>query len=180
LSDSIAAQEGPLAGLSFTPMTRALAEQIIEWRYPDYPLFNVAPEEAEAEIRVLLEPAYRYHVALNAAGEAVGFCCFGEDARVPGGDYDREEALDVGLGLRPDLTGKGLGLMFLQAILEFGKTQLAARRFRATIAVFNVRSRRIFEQAGFTLRQTFYSGITRPLAFVILVKEVKANQRAQQ
>jgi hypothetical protein len=50
---------------------------------------------------------------LKSAGEVgqIGFCCFGPDAQLRGGDY-HEPALDVGLGLRPDLVGKGLEVAF--------------------------------------------------------------------
>lgn len=163
---------GPLVGLRFEPMQRAYAEQIVTWHYPDYPVFNSTPEEAEFEIKVLLEPHYRYHVGINEADQIVGFCCFGEDARVPGGDYRDEEALDVGLGLHPNLMGKGLGLPFLQAALGFATGQYAPRRFRCTIAVFNARSRRIFEQASFRLAETFQSTSARPLTFILMFKEV--------
>jgi [ribosomal protein S18]-alanine N-acetyltransferase len=164
---------GPLIGLHFTPMTRAFAEQIVTWHYPDYPVFNSTPEEAEFEIQVLLEPDYRYFVGINEADQIVGFCCFGEDARVLGGDYSDEHALDIGLGLHPNLIGKRLGLPFLRAALTFGHEQFDPPRFRATIAVFNTRSRRIFEQAGFTLQEEFQSLSARPLAFVRLVKNLR-------
>ena len=158
-------------------MRRAHAEAVVGWQYPDYPLFNTSPEQTEFEVRVLLEPAYHYYVALNGQEETVGFCCFGEDARVPGGNYAATDAidvdvLDVGLGLHPSLVGRGLGLPFLEAILVFGIDRYAPARFRATIAVFNVRSRRIFERAGFRLCATFESAHVRSLQFVILEKTV--------
>lgn len=164
--------ETPLAGLHFVPMRREHAEEIVTWHYPDYPLFQVSPEDNEFEIKVLLEPLYNYHVGLNQAGEIVGFCCFGADARVPGGSYEEVQALDVGLGLHPALVGKRLGLAFLQAALAFGAAKFAPRAFRATIAVFNRASRRIFEQAGFTLQERFQSASVRPLEFIILRKEI--------
>lgn len=162
---------GPLLGLHFQPMQRAYAEQIVTWHYPDYPVFNSTPQEAEFEIRVLLEPRYHYFVGINEADQIVGFCCFGEDASVPGGDYRDAAALDVGLGLHPNLIGKGLGYPFLLAALELGIEKFSPLRFRSTIALFNARSRRIFEQAGFTFQTTFESTGARPQTFVVLVRE---------
>ncbi|MEX1019396.1 MAG: GNAT family protein [Litorilinea sp.] len=163
--------ENALYGLHFVPMTRGYAEEIVTWHYPEYPLFQVSPDETEFEIKVLLEPLYNYCVGLNHAGQIVGFCCYGADARVPGGDYAEIDALDVGLGLHPALVGKRLGLRFLMAILAHGDARFAPRHYRATIAVFNIASRRVFEQAGFRLFKTFKSTSIRPLEFVILVKD---------
>jgi ribosomal-protein-alanine N-acetyltransferase len=73
---------------------------------------------------------------------------------VPGGDYD-EEALDIGGGLRPDLTGQGLGPSFMEAALEFGRRQFGPVSFRATVAAFNRRAQRVCEKLGFRPVQTF-------------------------
>ena len=51
---------------------------------------------------------------------------FGPDGRVPGWDYD-ETALDTGGGLRPSLTGQGLGRAVISAGLDFGRAPLRAR-----------------------------------------------------
>lgn len=64
----------------------------------------------------MLDPERRqsYYAALSK-DELVGFFSFGAEAQVPGGDYDNAKALDIGLGMRPDLTGKSLGLGFVEA-----------------------------------------------------------------
>ena len=54
------------------------------------------------------DPTNRYHgVTGEDHSQLIGFCCFGPDARVTGFAYD-EDSLDIGAGLRPDLTGRGL------------------------------------------------------------------------
>jgi ribosomal-protein-alanine N-acetyltransferase len=54
----------------------------------------------------------------------------------------------VGLGLRPDLTGRGLGLGFLLAGLEFARRRFAPDSFRLSVATFN-------ERAGFQWVEVF-------------------------
>jgi RimJ/RimL family protein N-acetyltransferase len=83
--------------------------------------------------------------------DIVGYCCFGVDAQVPGGDYDKGEPdiLDVGVGLRPDLTGKGHGFNFVSAILEFAEEMYQPEIFRITVAAFNQRSVKTFQKLGF-------------------------------
>ncbi|NLW50865.1 MAG: GNAT family N-acetyltransferase, partial [Candidatus Brocadiaceae bacterium] len=75
------------------------------------------------------------------------------------------------LGIRPDLAGRGMGLAFLEAILAFAREQYGDVRFRATIADFNARSRRVFEKAGFRHEQAFVSAARPGLEFVVVVKD---------
>ncbi len=59
--------------------------------------------------------------------------------------------LEVGLALRPDLTGqgRGVGLAFVLAGLDFARQRFHPQRFYLTVATFNTRARRVYEQAGF-------------------------------
>jgi ribosomal-protein-alanine N-acetyltransferase len=133
-------------------MDRHAAERVITWRYePPYDVYNM---DASA-LPDLLAREHHYYVASMQDDDLVGFCCFGPDARVSGGDYSDAEAVDVGIGLRPDLTGQGLGASFLSAVLDFGQEALGATRFRATIAAFNTRSIRVAEGAGFAWTSSF-------------------------
>ena len=145
---------------SFAPMDEASARSIVTWQYePPYSFYNVEPDYAGESVAGFLDPAWAYFSIRDQNSELVGFCCFGEDARVPGGDYG-EPALDVGWGMRPDLTGQGRGATFVRAILEFGKRAYAPEQVRTTVAEFNVRSRRTCERAGFVHRQWFTHAAT--------------------
>ncbi len=72
-----------------------------------------------------------------------------------GGVYEDPSALDVGIGLRPDLTGRGMGTSVLEAILAFAQERHAPTGFRATVAAFNERSLRVCEKVGFRRDRTF-------------------------
>lgn len=73
----------------------------------------------------------------EATGELAGFCNFGADARALGGEYD-DEAMDIGIVMRPDLTGRGRGEVYTAVVLEFAVRQYPAQRQRVTIAAFTV------------------------------------------
>jgi [ribosomal protein S18]-alanine N-acetyltransferase len=157
---------------TITAMTDAAARAIIDWRYAEpYALYNMGAENPDEEVRTFLEVRHDYHALLDATGELSGFCCFGREAQVPGGDYS-EAALDVGLGMRPDLMGQGLGTAMLAAILEFAYSEISPTRLRATIATFNLRSQRLFAKVGFQPVQTFLSRSEAPLEFVVMTKDV--------
>jgi [ribosomal protein S18]-alanine N-acetyltransferase len=129
----------------FTPIERDQARTIAAWRYEGvYSLYDGDPEGFET----LLRPEYRVHAASDEHGELVGFCSFGEDARVAGYDY-ADDALDVGLGMRPDLVGRGLGVAFTRAVLEFAAREHSPIVFRVTVAGFNRRAQRLCLALGF-------------------------------
>src|SRR5947209_13820236 len=104
--------------LTAGPLTVEDAEAIARWRYqPPYDLYNAGPEEIEAAAQTYADPASCYLGARDDQGTLIAFICFGVEARVPGGDYT-EDALDVGCGLRPELTGRGLGPALIQTALD--------------------------------------------------------------
>ena len=154
----------------FTPITDFEARTVLSWRYP----FLESPfdlDDLDDDIAALLAPAYHYFAARNHDGELVGFCCFGEDAQVPGGDYALP-ALDVGMGLRPDLTGRGLSHDFFQAVLAWGVALFAPECYRATVAAINVRSQGMVARAGFLITQRFHAQSGKPEEFIVLLKAV--------
>ncbi len=87
---------------------------------------------------------------------------------MPGGRYDAS-ALDTGGGLRPDLTGKGLGRLAISTGLEFGKRRFAPAAFRVTVATFNARALRVVEALGFSATEDFQAS-TDGRSYRILVR----------
>ena len=145
---------------TLTPIADAEARAISKWRYDGpYSVYDGNP----ASVTSLLEPRYFYHSVHDEHSELVGYFCFGEDARVSAGKrlglYEREIALDVGLGMRPDLTGQGLGVEFVVSGLRFAQNAYSPRAFRLTVATFNRRAIRVYGRVGFEPVETF--GATR-------------------
>ena len=97
-----------------------------------------------------LDPDLGYWAVVEATphGERlVGFACLGEDARVPG-LAERDGVLDVGVGLRPDRVGQGLGPTFAGTVLDLAADR-GARRVRAVVQDWNGRSLRVLARLGF-------------------------------
>ena len=129
-------------------ITEGDANEIATWRYePPYDLYNLS----YFDIPFLLDPENRYYAVYDQADDLIGFGCFGAEARVPGGDYRQTEprVLDVGVGLRPDLVGRGLGGVFVDAVLQYGIEEFRPERLRVTVATFNERSLNVFQKLGF-------------------------------
>ena len=72
----------------------------------------------------------------------VGYFTFTKHAR---------RTVEIGLALRPDLTGRGYGLAFVEAGLAFGKQRYSAKRFLLTVADFNRRAMKVYTRAGFQM-----------------------------
>ena len=130
-----------MPGYLFRPMTDEEAREISGWRYgPPYDFYNATSDEDDLE--ELLDSERRkdaYFSAFDDEGALVGFFQF----EVEG------STVDVGLGLRPDLTGAGLGLDYLMAVLEFARERYSPTRFTLAVAMFNERAIRVYERAGF-------------------------------
>ena len=137
-----------MADYQISPLKKELAALIVSWHYPEpYQVYDLSRDDLSG----LLNPDYRYHQVLDQAGNLIGYCCFGVDAQVPGGDYREEEPdfLDVGVGMHPDLVGRGLGRDFVSEILAFARDTYRPDKFRVTVADFNQRSLRTFKGLGF-------------------------------
>jgi ribosomal-protein-alanine N-acetyltransferase len=64
--------------------------------------------------------------------------------------------VELGMAMRPDLTGKGIGLAFVQAGMNFAKQRFSPTSFRLDVAVGNLRARKVYERAGFVGGKTFW------------------------
>jgi len=127
-----------------TAMTPVFAADLVTWRYPaPYDCYDVTGVDPA----YFLDPANGFF-ALVSGAELIGFRSFGADGQVPGGAYDAS-ALDTGGGLRPSLTGQGLGRLAIQTGLEFGRRRYAPAAFRVTVASFNSRALRVVTSLGF-------------------------------
>ncbi|HEY1352730.1 MAG TPA: GNAT family protein [Ktedonobacteraceae bacterium] len=162
---------------TFALMSESDARTIQVWRYEEpYAIYSAtASEEGLAQ---MLEPRSPQYAVRNEQGELIGFFCFGTSARVwesaEPALYDRDRTIDIGLGLRPDLTGRGLGLAFVEAGLAFAREQFAPRYFRLFVLSFNKRARRVYEQAGFTCVRVFvqFNPIYGELQFVEMQHQI--------
>ena len=106
--------------------------EMATWRYErPYDFYD-------GDVDPVLNPE-RFYEVLDEDGSLVGNYYFEE----------KDDALEVGLGLRPDLTGRGLGLEFLLAGIEFGRRRFGLPRVILNVAAFNERAIKVYERAGF-------------------------------
>ena len=92
--------------LEYRPVDEASAREFLQWKYdPPYELYNYSPDHFESDLAYHLDPDNNIF-SIYKDEELVGYCSFGQDARVRGGDYS-EPAVDIGPMIKPLLTGQG-------------------------------------------------------------------------
>ena len=144
----------------FKPMEKLMAETIVTWEYPSpYDLYNF--DTSEESLEELMNGDY--FCAFDQESHIVGFFCCGHSARVPGGYtagiYQEEGRLDIGLGMKPALTGKGEGSLFVANGLQFIKERFDQDQFRLVVASFNTRAMSVYKKNGFIERKAFLSKV---------------------
>ncbi len=126
-------------------LTQANADQIArKWHYNgQYSFYDMEndPEDLEEIITPKLR-GNKYYQVLNDKDELVGYFCL---------ERLSEEKVEVGLGLRPDLTGHGLGLNFVKRIKEFIQNNFNYRITVLSVASFNKRAIKVYQGAGFKI-----------------------------
>jgi RimJ/RimL family protein N-acetyltransferase len=102
------------------------AREIAEWRYEfPYEWYDTASDPRRIEL--FANPARREGLRAVVA----------DDGEL------------IGLGIRPDLTGRGLGSQFIDAGLRYATAEWEPKRFRLWVAWWNERALRAYRRAGF-------------------------------
>ena len=132
----------------FRRLTQADAEAMAAWHYPEpYTFYDWTADPDD--LAVLLDPARRgdrMQAVEDSDGELIGF--FSCKPKEPG-------TIEIGLGLRPDHTGRGLGLAFVEAGLDQARERIGPEEFSLAVATFNERAITVYERAGFTTVRTY-------------------------
>jgi len=131
-------------------LTKEEAMEINTWTYEEpYSLYSFSGEKEVIE--ELLDGTY--YGCCDDQGDLIGYFCFGANAQVPGGRdanlYGGEDVIDIGLGMKPALTGKGIGKEFFQAGIAFATKEFNAKMFRLSVATFNTRAITLYKNIGF-------------------------------
>ena len=127
---------------SFQPMTQEQAEEIVHsWHYEgDYSFYDMDADPED--LQEFLDPEQRKdsYFAVNQDEEVIGFYSFIQAA---------DNTIDIGLGMKPELTGNGRGLKFLKAGLEFAESTYSPQKITLSVAAFNKRAITLYQNIGF-------------------------------
>ncbi|HEX9036668.1 MAG TPA: GNAT family N-acetyltransferase [Ktedonobacterales bacterium] len=131
------------ARFQFRPMRLEDAREAGRWRYPsEYAIYDLDPLALTltALLRAPLR-AFGFHaLAVGMPGDPMisvfSFIKRGVD-------------VEIGVGMRPDLMGRGLGLGLMLSGMDYARARLHPATFSLTVATFNRRAITVYERAGF-------------------------------
>lgn len=129
--------------------SKAETREVAAWSYsPPFDLYNGNPDHPELFLTRNAE-GEGYYPAVDQHGALAAFAVFGVEARVRGQE-PAADTLDVGLGVRPDLTSLGIGTELLGFIVAQAGASQVTSTLRCAVAVFNARSLALCHRAGFS------------------------------
>jgi len=132
---------------NFNEMSQEQAKNIaLNWHYEGKNSFYdvSADEEDLAEFLNPKERGDSYYI-VKVFEEEIGYFSFD----------DKGDSVDIGLGMKPKLTGKGLGLDFLKAGLNYAISKYNPKEITLSVATFNERAIKVYKKAGFEPIETF-------------------------
>lgn len=139
------------------PLRWADARVIGGWRYEaPYDIYNLGhvymfSAALLRRLGVFSGTEIEFFGVWSEAGELAGLFTFTK----------RGKGVTLGLAMRPDLTGKGYGLAFVQAGMDFARQRYSPQFFRLDVAAFNQRAIKVYIRAGFMPRGKSFQMKTR-------------------
>lgn len=131
----------------FVPMNKEYCNEIAyEWKYDGiYSFYDMTADEEDLEEFLNEEnwqgEDFAYFAVLNNKSELIGYYSY----------YFEEHIMWIGFGLKPELTGKGLGAEFVISGIDFlvKRCNYEKSYIMLAVAEFNKRAIRTYEKIGF-------------------------------
>lgn len=134
------------------PLTDSQCQELCTWNYlPPYDLYNWSPWETmlleQLEFADPLIRTEQYRAVVDEEGQLSGFVQF----------FPLVGVTRLGLGLRPDLCGKGrgIGTQFVQLLVQEAQRRAPQQEIDLEVLVWNERAIHTYQRAGFFITDTY-------------------------
>jgi RimJ/RimL family protein N-acetyltransferase len=118
-----------------------------DWIYEgDYAIYNVSWADAVAQRWSIADEnkrAVQFRGVFDERNALIGFFRMTED--------DQDE-VEIGMGMRPDLCGKGWGKAFVDAATAYTQKRFPQKRLYLEVRIFNQRAIRCYQSAGYAVK----------------------------
>lgn len=125
-------------------LTEERAKQACAWKYEgEYSVYNFTWEEAVEQNWSITVPEAResdFHAVTDEHGDLIGFFRMTKDGK---------EKIEIGLGLKPDYCGHGIGKDFVKLITQYTSDIYPGRRIYMEVRTFNKRAVKCYEACGY-------------------------------
>jgi ribosomal-protein-alanine N-acetyltransferase len=151
----------------FVPMTEKFANDIANWHYNDlYSFYDMAADQDDLKIFMDSKNWQNtIRAVLNENDELIGWASF----------YTENDEFWLSLGLRPDLTGQGLGEEFVTQCVRYVISQykLIKHVIKLDVALFNKRAIKVYQKVGFIeTKKTVRNTPTGQVDFIEMEKRI--------
>ena len=146
------------------------AEEILAWRYPPpYDFYDMGQDPADAAVYRDVDFQAEHLVAeRDKQGRLRGFLEL----------TARDGLVEIGLGLRPDETGRGLGQSFVESALAHVLAGHGPTVCRLHVATFNRRAITVYRCAGFReVGQESRRLLGRDWEFLVMERPLGASEK---
>ncbi|OGN96783.1 MAG: hypothetical protein A2Z77_00035 [Chloroflexi bacterium RBG_13_51_36] len=134
-------------------MNEKHANDVANWHYDDvYSFYDMAADEDD--LSILMDTKNWKNIiraVLNENDELAGWAAL----------YTENDEFWLSLGMRPDLTGRGLGQEFVSECVDYAVSRYRSikRTIKLHVALFNQRAIKVYQRVGFvetkkTIRDT--------------------------
>ncbi|MGY1669321.1 N-acetyltransferase family protein [Geodermatophilus sp. SYSU D00710] len=148
-------------------LTEEEATEVATWAYPPpFDLYDSDPRNPHL-FTARTADSEGYHPAVDEDGRVLPFAVVGPEARVRG-QQPVPGTVDVGMGVHPDVTGRGLGTHLVAQVVALARDLGAASAVRAAVATFDERSLALCRSAGFRPVKDFTGPGDRPFRELVL------------
>lgn len=132
----------------FTIMTQEQADNIaFNWHYDgEYSFYDMEADQEDLDEFLNPEKRGESTFAVTKEHELVAFLSVN---KVSDGTFE------IGLGMKPGLTGKGNGKEFVKKAIAFIKSDFEAEKITLSVATFNQRAIKLYRKVGFKDVETF-------------------------
>jgi len=136
--------------MTICPFETSHAEEVCSWIYEaPYDIYNwPAWEQMKKDGIEFGDPVLRaaqYAAVLDSQQKLIGFAQF----------FPLTGVTRLGLGLRPDLCGNGLGPAFTRLIVSEARRRAPKNEIDLEVLAWNGRAARAYERAGFHITDTY-------------------------
>ncbi|GAE26689.1 acetyltransferase [Halalkalibacter wakoensis JCM 9140] len=132
----------------FSVLTQEQAEIIaFNWHYDgEYSFYDMEADQEDLDEFLNLKDRGNSTFAVTKGNEMVAFLSIRKVT---------DRIFDIGLGMRPDLTGKGNGIEFLRACIHFIQSVYKSGKITLSVTTFNHRAIKLYRKVGFKDEETF-------------------------
>lgn len=115
------------------------------WKYPaPYDFYDMTADQEDYDEILNERQRMNHYFSVKNNRELTGFFCVFPKENLP------KNNIELGLGMKPELTGSGLGEAFTQLIIDYVDKTYFFPTIWLPVAKFNQRAIKVYERLGFT------------------------------